>query len=59
MFYKNKPDVLVRPVVSYSESPSYSLNKHIANILSTYIRDKNNNTKNSTNFSSALEVLTK
>ena len=45
-----KPGVPIRPIVSYSGSPLYSLNKYIANILKAYVRDENNNAKNSTTF---------
>ena len=46
-----KPRVPIRPIVSYSGSPLYNLNKYIANILKAYVRDENKNTKNSTMFS--------
>ena len=41
-----KPGVPIRPIVSYSGSPLYNLNKNIANILKAYVKDKNNNAKN-------------
>ena len=47
----HKPGVPIRPIVSYSGFPLYNLNKYIANILKAYVRDENNNTKNSTTFS--------
>ena len=40
--------------VSYSGFPLYSLNKYIANILTTYVKHENNNTKNSTTFSNYI-----
>ena len=46
----HKPGVLIRPIVSYSCSPLYNLNKYIANIL----KDENNNAKNSTTFSNLI-----
>ena len=46
----HKPGVPIRPIVSYSGSPLYNLNKYIANILKTYVKDENNNAKNSTVF---------
>ena len=46
----HKPRVPIRPIVSYSGFPFYNLNKYIANILKAYVKDKNNNTKNSTTF---------
>ena len=33
------PDVPVCPIVSYSDSPSCSLNKYVTNILRTYIKE--------------------
>ena len=50
----HKPGVLIRPIVSYSSSPLYNLNKYIANILKAYGRDENNNAKNSTTFSNYI-----
>ena len=47
----HKPGVPIRPIVSYSGTPLYNLNKYIANILKAYVRDENNNAKNSTTFS--------
>ena len=45
-----KPGVLIRPIVSQSGSPLYNLNKYVANILKPYVKDENNNAKNSTTF---------
>ena len=50
----HKPGVPIRPIVSYSASPLYNLNKYIANILKTYVKHKNNNAKNSTVFSNYI-----
>ena len=50
----HKPGVPIRPIVSYSGSPLYNLNKYIANILKAYVRDENNNAKNSTTFSNYI-----
>ena len=47
----NKSRVPIRPIVSFSGSLLYSLNKYIANILKTYVKDENNQAKNSTTFS--------
>ena len=44
----------MRPIVSYSGSPLYNLNKYIANILKTYVKHENNDTKNSTTFSNYI-----
>ena len=49
-----KPGVPIRPIVSYSASPLYNLNQYIANILKAYVRDENNNAKNSTMFSNYI-----
>ena len=46
----HKPGVPIRPIVSYSGSPLYNLNKYIANILKAYVKDENNNAKNCTTF---------
>ena len=43
----HKPGVHIRP---YSDSPLYNLNKYTANILQAYVKDENNNAKNSTTF---------
>ena len=50
----HKPGVPIRPIVSYSVSPLYNLNKYKANILRPYVRDENNNAKNSTTFSNYI-----
>ena len=50
----HKPGVPIRPIVSYSGSPLYNLNKYIANILKAYIKDENNNAKNFTTFSNYI-----
>ena len=49
-----KPGVPICPIVSYSGSPLYNLNKYIANILKAYVKYENNNAKNSTTFSSYI-----
>ena len=50
----HKPGVTIRPIVSYSGSPLYNLNKYIANILKAYVKHENNNAKNSTTFSNYI-----
>ena len=50
----HKPGFPIRPIVSYSGSPLYNLNKYIANILKTYVKHENNNAKNSTTFSNYI-----
>ena len=50
----HKPGVPIRPIVSYSGSLLYNLNKYIANILKAYVRDVNNNAENSTTFSNYI-----
>ena len=46
--------VPILPIVSYCGSPLYNLNKYIANILKAYVKDENNNVKNSTTFSNYI-----
>ena len=50
----HKPGVPICPIVSYSGSPLYCLNKYIANILKAYVKNENNNTKNSATFSNYI-----
>ena len=52
--YINQYIVPIRSIVSYSDSPLYNLNKHIANILKAYVKDENNNAKNFTTFSNYI-----
>ena len=47
----SKPGVPILPIVSYSGSPLYKLNKHVASILKANVKDENDNAKNSTTFS--------
>ena len=44
----------MRPIVSYSGSVLYNLNKYMANIVKAYVKDENNNAKNSTTFSNYI-----
>ena len=44
----------MRLIVSYSGSPFYSVNIYIANILEAYVKDENNNSKNSSTFSNYI-----
>ena len=53
----HEPGVPVRPIVSYSGSPLYSLNKNIANILKAYVKDENNNAKNSSALSNYIRYV--
>ena len=50
----HEPGVPIRPIVSYSGSPLYNLNKYIRNILKAYAKDENSNAKNSTTFSNYI-----
>ena len=43
----HKPGVLISPIVSHSGSPLDNLNKYTANILKAYVKNENNNAKNS------------
>ena len=49
-----KPGVPIRPIVSYSSSSLHNPNKCIANILKSYVKDGNSNTKNSTTLSAYI-----
>ena len=44
----------MRPIVWHSGSPLYSLDKYIPNILKAYVKNENNNAKNSTTFSNYI-----
>ena len=50
----HKSGVSIRLIVSYIGSPLYNLNKYIVNILKAYIKDVNDNAKNSTRFSNYI-----
>ena len=50
----HKPVVPIHPIVSYSDSPLCNLNKYIANICKAYVKDENNNAKNSAMFSNYI-----
>ena len=50
----HKPGAPIHPIVSYSGSPLYDLNKYIANVLKAYVKDENNNAKNCTTFSNYI-----
>ena len=50
----HKPGVPIRPIVSYSGSPLYNLNKYIANMLKVNVKQENNNVKNSTALSNYI-----
>ena len=53
----HNPGVPIYPVLSYSGSPLYNLNKYKANILKAYVKDKNNNAKNSATFLTTSETF--
>ena len=48
--------VPIRPIVSFSGSPLYHLNKYVVNILKG-IKNENNNSKNSTTFSNCIRSI--
>ena len=50
----HKPGVPVCRIVSYSGSVLYSLKKYIAHILKAYVKDVNDNPKNSNMFSNYI-----
>ena len=54
LYYYLKSGAPIRPVVSYSTSALQKLNKYIANTLTAYVQDENNNAQNSTTFSNYI-----
>ena len=50
----HKPEVPILPIVSYSGSPLYNLDKYIANILKTYAKCENNIAENFIKFSNYI-----
>ena len=52
-----KPRVHIRRNISYRGFLLYNLNNYIANILKAYVKDQNNNPKNSTTFSNHIRNL--
>ena len=50
----HKPGVPILPIVSYSGSPLYNLDKYIANILKTYAKCENNIAENFITFSNYI-----
>ena len=54
----HKPDVPIRPIVSYTGTPLYNLSKYISNILKTYINNDDRHSKNSKVFSEYVRTLT-
>ena len=46
----HKPEVPLRPIVSFVGSPSYQLSKHLAHILSPLVGNTPSHVKNSTQF---------
>ena len=53
----HKPGVPICPIISYSGPTLYNFNKYIANILKAYVKDENNNAKNSTTFSNYIRNI--
>ena len=52
----HKPGVPIRPIVSYSGSPSHDL-EYIADILKAHVKDENDNAKNSTTFFNYIRMF--
>ena len=50
----HKPGVPIRLTVTYSCSTLHSLNKYIADILKTNVKDENKNAENSNTFSNYI-----
>lgn len=54
----HKPDIPIRPIVSYVGTPLYKLSKYIASILQHYTKSGNNHSKNSKEFSEYIRQQT-
>ena len=54
----HKPDVPLRPIVSFVQSPTYQLSKHLTRILSPLIGNTDSSVLNSVEFSSFIRQKT-
>ena len=54
----HKPDVPLRPIVSFIQSPSYQLSKHLAKILTPLIGNSDSHVRNSSEFVSFIRSVT-
>ena len=50
----HKPNVPLRPIVSFVNSPTYHLSKHLVDILSPLVGNSESNVKNSTQFATFI-----
>ena len=53
----HKPGVPISPIVSYSGSPLYHLNKYMVSILKTYVKHDNNNARILPRFPTTSEMF--
>ena len=54
----HKPDVPLRPIVSFVQSPTYQLSKHLTHILSPLIGNTESNVLNSVEFATFIHTRT-
>ena len=54
----HKPDVPLRPIVSFVSSPTYSLSKHLVSILSPLVGNPEHHVQNSTDFAKFISAQT-
>ena len=54
----HKPEVPLRPIVSFVSSPTYSLSKHLASSLSPLVGNTCHNVRNSTDFTRFIPLQT-
>ena len=53
----HKPNVPLRPIVSFINSPTYHLSKHLVDILSPLVGNSESNVKNSTQFATFISNI--
>ena len=51
----HKPDIPLRPIASFIQSPSYQLSKHLAHILSPLVGNTDSHVTNSSEFASFIQ----
>ena len=54
----HKPDIPLRPIASFIQSPSYQLSKHLAHILSPLVGNTDSHVTNSSEFASFIQEHT-
>ena len=50
----HKPEIPLRPIASFINSPSYQLSKHLVHLLSPLVRNTSSFVKNSTEFAAFI-----